>query len=98
MRLVRFTGVCEVAGGAGLLIPALARPAAVSLIVFLAAVLPANAYAARHPDVFGRLAVPFWPRLAFQLLLMALLATGAAPVRSDDAAPRSSRDHGDGGH
>jgi uncharacterized membrane protein len=74
LRLVRFTGVCEVAGGLGLLTAGLARPAALSLIVFLAAVFPANAYAARHPDVFGRLAVPFWPRLGFQLLLMALLA------------------------
>ncbi|HEY8590547.1 MAG TPA: DoxX family membrane protein [Naasia sp.] len=72
-RLVALTGVCEVAGGIGLLVPALRKPAAVSLIAFLAAVFPANAYAARHPDVFGRLAVPFWPRLGFQVLLMLLL-------------------------
>lgn len=77
IRLVRFTGVCEIAGGLGLLIPILRKPAALSLMVFLAAVFPANAYAARNPETFGRIAVPFWPRLAFQVLLMALLAAGA---------------------
>ncbi|MCU1438238.1 MAG: hypothetical protein JWP66_1325 [Naasia sp.] len=81
-RLVAFTGVCEVAGGVGLLVPTLAKPAAVALIAFLAAVFPANAYAARDPDVVGKLAVPFWPRLGFQVLLMALLARTPGSPRS----------------
>ncbi|WP_307806940.1 DoxX family membrane protein [Naasia sp. SYSU D00057] len=88
MRLVPFTGACEVAGGVGLLVPALASPAALSLIVFLGAVFPANAYAARHPDVFGRLAVPFWPRLVFQGVLMALLAVAAPAVAPPRRIPR----------
>jgi len=71
--LVRFTGLCEIAGGIGLLIPALRPWAAVALIVFLIAVFPANAYAARHPERFGRAATPFWPRLLAQVALIALL-------------------------
>jgi uncharacterized membrane protein len=76
-RLVQFTGVCEIAGGIGLLIPALHLAAAIALIVFLVAVFPANAYAAQHPERFGRAAIPFWPRLAGQLALIALLVFAA---------------------
>jgi uncharacterized membrane protein len=74
LRLVYLTGVCEVAGGIGLAIPATRLAASVALIVFLVAVFPANAYAARHKDRFGALAIPLWPRLAGQLALMAALA------------------------
>jgi uncharacterized membrane protein len=71
--LVWFTGVCEVAGGIGLQIPPLQTVAAIALIVFLIAVFPANAYAARDPETFGRAAIPFWPRLLAQLALIGLL-------------------------
>jgi len=71
--LVQFTGLCEIAGGIGLLVPVLRPWAAIALIVFLVAVFPANAYAARHPERFGRAAIPFWPRLLAQLALIALL-------------------------
>jgi uncharacterized membrane protein len=70
--LVAFTGVCEIVGGVGLLIPFTRVAAAICLAVFLVAVFPANAYAARHPERFGRLAVPFIPRLIGQLVLIAL--------------------------
>ena len=72
-RLVQFTGLCEIAGGIGLLIPVLHLAAAIALIVFLVAVFPANAYAAQHPEKFGRAAIPFWPRLLAQLALIGLL-------------------------
>ena len=71
--VVRLTGVCEIAGGIGLLIPALRPFAAGALIVFLIAVFPANAYASRYPERFGRAATPFWPRLLGQLALVGLL-------------------------
>ena len=72
MNLVYLTGVCELAGGLGLLTPL--RPvAAIALVVFLIAVFPANVYAAQHPERFGRAAIAFWPRLAGQLLLIGLL-------------------------
>jgi uncharacterized membrane protein len=45
--LVYFTGVCEIAGAVGLLLPPFRRTAAYALIAFFLAVLPANIYAAR---------------------------------------------------
>jgi uncharacterized membrane protein len=71
--LVFFTGICEIAGGVGLLVPAVRLAAGFALIVFLVAVFPANAHAARHPERFGRVAVPFWPRFAGQLVLIGLV-------------------------
>lgn len=71
--IVRFTGVCEIAGGIGLLVPWLLVPAAIALIVFLVVVFPANAHAAKDPERFGAAAMPFWPRLAGQVVLVGLL-------------------------
>ncbi|MEQ1737710.1 MAG: hypothetical protein ABL886_15055 [Rhodoglobus sp.] len=71
--LVRFTGLCEIAGGIGLLVPGIRFVAGIALVVFLIAVFPANAYAAAHPERFGRAAIPFWPRLFAQLALIALV-------------------------
>jgi uncharacterized membrane protein len=74
LNLVYVTGVCEVAGGIGLAIPATRLAASVALIVFLVAIFPANAYAAKHKEKFGRGAIPFWPRLAGQAALIGMLA------------------------
>ncbi len=71
--LVIVTGVCEIAGGAGLLLEPTRLAAGVALAVFLVCVFPANAYAARNPERFGRVAVPFWPRLAAQVALVAVV-------------------------
>ncbi|PRY69107.1 putative membrane protein [Glaciihabitans tibetensis] len=71
--LVAFTGICEIAGGLGLLLPPFRVAAVIALVLFLIAVFPANVHAAAHPDRFGRLAIPFWPRFVGQLVLIALL-------------------------
>lgn len=73
IHLVWFTGVCEIGGGIGLLLPQTRLAAGIALVMFLVAVFPANAYAARHPERFGRAAIPFWPRLIAQLALIALV-------------------------
>ncbi len=80
--LVVITGVCELAGAAGLLVPwdGLRLATGICLVVFLIAVFPANAYAARDPERFGRTAIPFWPRLGLQVLLIAAVALAAIPV------------------
>ncbi|TFD77736.1 DoxX family protein [Cryobacterium fucosi] len=78
--LVVFTGLCEIAGGAGLLYRPLIVTSGICLIVFLAAVFPANAFAARHPERFGRVAIPLVPRLLGQALLVALIALAIVPV------------------
>lgn len=73
LNLVRFTGVCEIAGGIGLLIPATQVAAMVGLVVFLIAVFPANSYASQHPERFGAIAIPFWPRYFAQLVLILVI-------------------------
>lgn len=74
--LVRFTGLCEIAGAVGILVPVTRFAAGIALVLFLIAVFPANAYAAQHPEKFGRAAFPFWPRYIAQLglILLVLLA------------------------
>ncbi|QWT25090.1 DoxX family protein [Subtercola sp. PAMC28395] len=72
-NLVLFTGLCEIAGGVGLFLPATRPIAAVALAVFLVAVFPANAYAAAHKDRFGALAIPLVPRAIAQVVLIAIL-------------------------
>jgi uncharacterized membrane protein len=79
-NLVIFTGLCEIAGGLGLLFPPTVLAASICLIVFLVAVFPANAYAAGHRERFGRAAFPLVPRLIGQIVLIILLvAAGALP-------------------
>ena len=80
--LVVFTGLCELSGAAGLLVPwpGLRLAAGICLVVFLVAVFPANAVAARDPERFGRTAIPFWPRLALQVGLIVLVVLAAWPL------------------
>ncbi|MDO9396059.1 MAG: DoxX family membrane protein [Herbiconiux sp.] len=78
--LVYLTGICEIAGGLGLLWPPTRLAAGIALVVFLACVFPANAYAAAHKERFGALAIPFWPRLIAQVVLAALVLLVALPL------------------
>ena len=72
--MVTFTGICEILGAIGLLVPRTRRIAAIALIVFLIAVLPANIHAARTGVTFGGTpATPLVPRIALQVLFIALL-------------------------
>ncbi|WP_231606237.1 DoxX family membrane protein [Salinibacterium sp. NK8237] len=71
--LVTITGLCEIAGGLGLLWEPVRLITGIALVLFLIAVFPANAYAAKHPDRFGKAALPFWPRFAGQLVLIVLV-------------------------
>ncbi|HEX5717355.1 MAG TPA: DoxX family protein [Thermoanaerobaculia bacterium] len=72
--MVTFTGICEILGAIGLLIPRTRRIAAIALILFLIAVLPANIHAARAGvTIGGSAATPLIPRIALQVLFIALL-------------------------
>lgn len=44
LRLVAISGLCELLGGIGVLIPRVRRPAGIGLIALLIAVFPANIY------------------------------------------------------
>lgn len=72
--MVTFTGICEVLGAIGLLVPRTRRIAAVALIAFLLAVLPANIHAAQAGITLrGAPPTPLVPRIALQVLFIALL-------------------------
>jgi uncharacterized membrane protein len=88
--MVTFTGLCEIAGAIGLLVPATRRLAAIALILFLIAVLPANIHAAQSGVTIGGSAVtPLIPRVLLQFLFIVLVWwTGLGP---EDARPRSAQ-------
>lgn len=70
-RLVAVSGVAEVAGGVGVLLPRTRRLSGLGLIALLLAVFPANLYMARNPERFRR--IPSWAlyaRLPLQPLMV----------------------------
>jgi uncharacterized membrane protein len=72
--MVTFTGICEILGAIGLLVPRTRRLAAVALILLLLAVLPANINAAQAGVTLrGAPATPIVPRIALQALFIGLL-------------------------
>jgi uncharacterized membrane protein len=69
--LVFLTGVAELAGAVGLLVPSLRFWAACGLILLLVLMLPANVSAARRGVLLrGRRATPIWMRVPMQMLFM----------------------------
>jgi uncharacterized membrane protein len=74
MLMVYVTGVCELAGAAGLIEPRTRVIASVALIVMLVAMFPANIKAAQEGlTISGRLATPLWLRAPMQALFIGLL-------------------------
>ena len=74
MLMVYVTGVCELAGAAGLIEPRKRVIASVGLIVMLVAMFPANIKAAREGlTISGKLATPLWLRAPMQALFIGLL-------------------------
>jgi uncharacterized membrane protein len=70
-RIVQVSGVAEIAGGVGVLVPLTRRLSGVGLIALLAAVFPANLHMARSPERFR--GIPQWAlyaRLPLQPLMM----------------------------
>ena len=69
--LVLVSGVAEMAGGIGVLIPATRRPAAWGIVLMLIAVFPANLWMAQHPERYRPLPDwMLWARLPLQLPLI----------------------------
>jgi uncharacterized membrane protein len=78
--IVYASGVAEIAGGAGLIVPALRRPAGWWLIATLLAVFPANLHMALHPEKFPKVpggAPALWARLPLQAGFIAWVLTAA---------------------
>jgi uncharacterized membrane protein len=73
--LVTITGVLELAGAVGLLIPATARLAAICLALLMLAMFPANVSAARRGlTLGGRPVTPIGPRTVLQVVFVAAAA------------------------
>ncbi len=70
--LVALSGVAEIAGGLGLLIPRTRRAAGYGLIALLLAVWPANIWMAVDAERFAALAPAWalWGRVPLQILLI----------------------------
>ncbi|HET9623435.1 MAG TPA: DoxX family membrane protein [Kofleriaceae bacterium] len=82
--LVQISGVAEIAGGLGLIVPATRRLAAWGLIALFVAIFPANLNMAIHHLPLGTHAVPawaLWARLPLQIVLIAWAALFTRRVR-----------------
>lgn len=90
--LVTVTGLLEMGGAAGLLVPPLARAAAFGLIGLLAAMFPANVHAAQQGlIVAGSPASALVWRLPLQLFWMWALWWTTRGLRTTAVAGRSGR-------
>jgi uncharacterized membrane protein/GNAT superfamily N-acetyltransferase len=99
--LVSLTGVLELAGAVGLLVPPLVRWAALALAALLVALFPANVRAHRAGlQIAGRRATPILPRLLLQLFWIGCLLRVAAadaplaapvPAAHNESARRGTR-------
>jgi uncharacterized membrane protein len=87
--LVTLTGIAEILGAIGLVVPRFAPAAAGALALLLVALFPANVHAARAGlEIGGEPVTPLVPRAMMQLgFIAALLAAGFAPRWS----PRAQR-------
>lgn len=89
--LVTFTGIAEFAGALGLLVPRLARVAALGLTLLLLAVFPANVYAALHDvSLGGRPATELLPRTLMQLVFLTATVTCALRIEGQVRTPGAS--------
>ena len=86
---VLVSGVFELLGAAGILIPVTRRAAGIGLFLLTIAVTPANVYMLQHAELFN---VPRWAlvvRLPFQVALLALILWSTwnrSPGRLDSKA------------
>ncbi len=78
--LVLLSGVLEIAGAIGLLLPAFSRSAATCLALLMVAIFPANVYAANQ--TIGGLRMPSVPaRTAMQMIYILLLLMAGYGIR-----------------
>lgn len=89
LALVYISGVCELIGGFGILVPWLRRIAGLGLIALLIAVFPANLHMALGDVRVEGVEIPsllLWLRVPFQLVLIAW-AYWCTQVEQPEAVP-----------
>jgi uncharacterized membrane protein len=90
--LVALTGVLEIAGAIGLLVPRLAPVAAAGLALLLLAMFPANVYAAREGLTLGGAPVTaLGPRTLLQVVFLVAVLVGGFAGRRRAARQLMSR-------
>jgi uncharacterized membrane protein len=90
--MVTLTGIAEIAGAVGLLVPRLAPFAAAGLTLLLLALFPANLHAAREGlTVGGRPAMAILPRALLQLAFLAAVLVAGFGGRGRREARRGVR-------
>lgn len=70
LLLIQISGVAEIVGGLGLLLPRFQRSAAIGLILLLIAVFPANIQMLLNAQARGEPTLGLWVRLPFQPLFI----------------------------
>ncbi|MFF4779634.1 DoxX family protein [Microtetraspora fusca] len=91
--VVYLTGVLELAGAVGLVLPATRRAAGICLALLFVLMLPANIHAAlAGATLAGEAATPLWQRLPEQVLYIgvALWAAGVIGRRRSGRTPSAS--------
>jgi uncharacterized membrane protein len=91
--MVAVSGVAEILGGIGVLVPQTRRLAGWGLIALLVAVYPANVDMALNPDKWlaqGMTKAQLWGRLPFQLLFLAWTWWATKPDPEPAAPPPSA--------
>jgi uncharacterized membrane protein len=79
-RIVSVTGILEIAGAIGIMIPAVSLYAAIGLVLLLLAMFPANVYAARHKlTLSGRPVTTLPVRTLLQLIFLVVVVL-ASPL------------------
>jgi uncharacterized membrane protein len=84
LAMVQISGVCEILGGLGLLIPLTRRAAAWGLVGLLIAVFPANLYMVTDPVAAGATSlspVLLWGRLPLQVVFIAWVLWATDPSK-----------------
>jgi uncharacterized membrane protein len=83
LLLVYVSGVFEMLGGIGVLLPKTRRYAGYGLLALLAAVYPANIYMALHPEAFPDVSeAAIYGRLPFQFVFAAIVWWAACSEKS----------------
>lgn len=78
---VLISGVFELLGAIGILIPATRRAAGIGLLLLTIAVTPANVYMLQHAELFSVARWALIARLLFQAALLALILWSTWPRR-----------------
>lgn len=83
LALVHLSGVFEILGGVGVLLPHTRRVSGYGLLALLVAVYPANIHMAMNPDQFPNISpAALYARLPMQFVFAAIVWWGTSPTRA----------------